>query len=144
MGLQRYGLYICWFLACIGTLISLYYSHIRLLEPCNLCWYQRVCLFPLVWILGISAYRGWLSNIWCVLPLTSLGFLCALYQIGIQEIPHWNPIDICGHGPSCIERITVIGPITVPMLSATLFLTLSLLLFKTHRKLALQEDYDGR
>jgi len=121
MWVGRYGLYTAWVLACLGTLVSLYYSHIRLLEPCHLCWYQRICLFPLTIVLGMAAYRGFLGIAYYALPLTLCGLLVALYQVGIQEIPGWNPIDICGGGPSCVERLVVIGPLTVPMLSACLF-----------------------
>lgn len=116
--IRKYGLYTAWVIACVGTLMSLYYSEIAHLEPCHLCWYQRICLFPLAIILGIAAYRGALHVARYVLPLIILGFTLALYQIGLQEIPGWNPIDICGGGPSCEESITVIGPLTIPMLSA--------------------------
>ncbi|MBS0624007.1 MAG: disulfide bond formation protein B [Verrucomicrobia bacterium] len=128
MWLQRYGLYFAWLLACVGTLVSLYYSHIRQLEPCHLCWYQRMCLFPLTILLGIAAYRGFLGMAYYVLPLSLLGCLVGLYQIGIQEIPGWNPIDICGNGPSCVERVVVFGPFTIPMLSALLFACITALM----------------
>lgn len=128
MIIKRYGLYFTWLLACIGTLISLYFSNVKHLDPCHLCWYQRTCLFPLTVLLGIAAYRGFSEIAIYTLPLALIGLGFALYQIGIQEIPGWNPIDICGAGPSCTERTVVIGPITIPMLSAALFLSISLLL----------------
>ncbi len=119
--ISRYGLYLAWLMACLGTLFSLYYSEIRHLEPCHLCWYQRICLFPLTIILGLAAYRGALEVARFVLPLAIIGFLLATYQVALQEIPGWNPIDICGGGPSCDHSITVVGFLTIPMLSAAGF-----------------------
>ena len=124
----RYGLYTAWVIAVIGSLGSLYFSEIKHWEPCHLCWYQRICLFPLVAILGLAAYRGFLGISRYALPLVILGFMLALYKVALQEIPGWHPIDICGGGPSCENGIAIIGPITIPMLSTALFLVIGALL----------------
>jgi len=117
--IRKYGLYFAWVTAAIGTMASLYFSEIKNFEPCHLCWYQRMCLFPLFIILGIAVHNGFLGIVRYVLPQVILGFLFALYQVAIQEIPGWNPIDICGAGPSCSEKIPIgLGFITIPMLSA--------------------------
>ena len=127
--IQKYGLYFAWLLATCGVLCSLYFSDVKNLEPCHLCWYQRICLFPLVIILGIAAYEGFLGIARYLVPQVACGFLFALYQIAIQEIPGWNPIDMCGAGPSCSEKISIgLGPITIPMLSAFGFLLIGFIL----------------
>ncbi len=126
---RRYGLYFSWLITCIAFVGSLYFSDIRHHEPCHLCWYQRICLFPLIFILGIACYRGFRGIGIYVLPLVVIGLLFAIYQIAIQEIPGWNPIDMCGAGPSCSERVEIgLGFITLPMLSALAFLAIILLL----------------
>ncbi len=122
-------LYIAWLLASIGTLVSLYFSEIRHLEPCHMCWFQRICLFPLVIILGIAAYKSFFDITRYVLPQIIIGLVVALYQIAIQEIPGWNPIDICGAGPSCSEKYYIgLGMITIPMLSAAGFIVIGVFL----------------
>jgi len=136
-------LYLAWLLAFFGTLISLYFSEIRHLEPCHLCWYQRICLFPLAITLGIAAYKSFFDITRYVLPQIIIGFLFATYQIAIQEIPGWNPIDICGAGPSCSEKINIgLGIITIPMLSACAFFVIGLLVllsWKRHRRTQKEE-----
>lgn len=125
----RYGLYTAWLIALASLLGSLYFREIGHIEPCNLCWYQRICVFPLTIILGIAAYRGFTGIMPYVLPQSLIGLVLACYQIAIQEIPGWYPIPMCGAGPSCSEKIDVgLGFITMPMLSATSFLVISLLL----------------
>lgn len=128
--LKKYGLYCAWVLACIGTLISLYFSDIRHHEPCHLCWFQRIALFPLVILLGIGVYFGDRKVCTYALPLVIVGLAFAGYQILIQQIPGWTPIDLCGAGPNCSEKINIgLGFISIPMLSAANFIFLGALLW---------------
>lgn len=132
---RHFELYLAWLFAALGTLVSLYISGVRHFEPCNLCWFQRIALFPLAIILGIAAYKGFLDITRYVLPQVIIGFLFAAYQIAIQEIPGWNPIDICGAGPSCAKKFSIgLGPISLPMLSAAGFLVIGILLILSWKK----------
>lgn len=126
--MRRWGTYVAWVIATLASLISLYFSDIRHHDPCHLCWYQRICLFPLVIILGMACWRGFFGIAAYVIPQVIIGLIFALYQVAIQEIPGWNPIDICGAGPSCAEKFTVLGPITIPMLSVVCFLIIGFFL----------------
>lgn len=137
--ITRFSLYLSWLLASIGLLGSLYFSEIRHFEPCHLCWFQRIFLFPLVILLGIATYNGDTKVIRYALAFPLLGFLVALYQVIIQEIPSFNPIEICGAGPSCSAKIDIgLGFISLPLLSAINFLIIAALLInlkiKTSRK----------
>ena len=49
-------LYFSWVVALIATLGSLYFSEIKQFIPCELCWYQRIFMYPLVLILGIGTF----------------------------------------------------------------------------------------
>jgi disulfide bond formation protein DsbB len=129
---KRYGLYCAWVLACFGVIGSLFFSEVRHLQPCTLCWYQRLALFPLALILGFGTYLGDRHVVRYSLPLVSLGLLFAFYQIGIQEIPDWDPIELCGAGPDCSEKVLIgLGNITLPMLSALNFLAIAFFLLGT-------------
>lgn len=128
MWIRRYSLYFAWLLACIQTLGSLYYSNFRHFEPCLLCWYQRIALFPLVIILGIATYRSFYGISRYVLPQVILGLLASLYQIILQQIPDLNFIDICSGEKSCSDKIYIVGPFTVPIASALFFFLITLFL----------------
>lgn len=126
---KLYALYFAWLLCCFAALGSLYFSEIRHLEPCHLCWYQRICLYPLVIILGIAVYKSSFEVIPYIYPQVIIGLLIAFYQIVIQEVPNWQPIELCGAGPSCSVKIDIgLGPITIPMLSAGVYLLVALLM----------------
>lgn len=127
--IRKYALYCAWVLACVGVLVSLYFSEVLHIAPCNLCWYQRISLFPLTIVLGIATYGSDLKVVRYALPIAIVGFCFALYQVMLQEIPDWNPLELCGKGPSCSEKIDIgLGPISIPMLSTTNFLLISFLL----------------
>lgn len=126
---KRYGLYFAWLFSSFGVLGSLYFSEVLHIEPCNLCWYQRISLFPIAFILGIGAYCADWRVVRYTLPIAVIGLLFAIYQVLIQEIPGWNPIELCGAGPDCSTKIYVMGSkITIPMLSALNFIIISLFL----------------
>ncbi len=132
---RRFGLYIAWLIAIVGSLICLYFSDIVRIQPCNLCWYQRTFLFPQAIILGIAAYRGEALIVPYALTLTIIGFFIALYQVLIQEVPGWNVIEMCGAGPSCASKVDIgLGFITIPMLSLVGFLAIALLLWGVKRE----------
>lgn len=122
-------------MACIATLGSLYFSEVLRHEPCHMCWYQRIAIFPLVIILGIACWRNFFGIVPYVMPLLGFGLVIALYQVLIQELPGWQPIDMCGSGPSCTEKFDIgLGPITIPMLSVGAFAMMMFLLYTARLK----------
>ena len=78
--LRSHGLYLAWVVALAGTLLSLYFSELRHIEPCRYCWYQRIALFPLAIQLGIFTYRGDTNAVLYGIPLCFAGFLAAFVQ----------------------------------------------------------------
>ncbi|CAG9045783.1 disulfide formation protein [Chlamydia abortus] len=130
--LRNYALYFAWLIGCTGTVTSIYYSYLLNIEPCVLCYYQRICLFPLSVILGIATYReDDLVKIYA-LPLSIMGMLIAVYQICLQEIAGMT-IDICGR-VSCSTKLFIFGFITIPMASALVFCAISCLLILSDSK----------
>ena len=49
-------LFLCWLLVSMSTMGSLFFSYVMEFAPCVLCWYQRICLFPLVLILAVGLF----------------------------------------------------------------------------------------
>mgnify|MGYP003775301371 CR=1 FL=1 len=53
-------LFLGWLLVSVSATISLFFSSVLEYEPCVLCWYQRICLFPM--ILSIKGLLNMLSR----------------------------------------------------------------------------------
>lgn len=73
-------MFIAWVISVIATLSALFIGEIMGKIPCNLCWYQRIFMFPLPIILGIALYRVDFSAWRYALPLSVGGAGIAAFQ----------------------------------------------------------------
>ena len=60
---------VSWLVALVSTLGALFFSEVMDLEPCVLCWYQRIAMYPLALLLTVAAVRRDRSAKWYCLPL---------------------------------------------------------------------------
>ena len=66
--------------AVVATAGSLYFSLGLGLVPCELCWYQRILMYPLVLVLGVAALENRRRGFLTALPLSILGVVVAAYS----------------------------------------------------------------
>jgi len=131
-------IFICWIVASVSTLGSLFFSEIMELPPCALCWYQRVFMFPLVIILLIGLFPFDKSIIKYALPLAFAGWGFAFYHYLLYSgfIP--ESIQPCSQGVSCSETyLDLFGFLTIPMLSLISFSIIIGLLLILRRRLSI-------
>ena len=130
-------LFICWLIASISTLGSLFFSEIMKFSPCVLCWYQRICLFPLVLMLSMGLFSFDKSVVKYALPLALAGWFIAFYHNLLYAGIIPESIQPCSQGVSCTEDyINLFGIFTIPMLSLISFSTIVALLFILKRRLS--------
>ncbi len=110
--------------ALIATLGSLFFSESAGFLPCKLCWFQRIFMYPLVIILGISFLRK--ENISkYVIALAAIGGSISLYHYGLQVYTTLTKVSaVCdATGVSCAsDYIFQLGYVTIPMMALTAFL----------------------
>jgi disulfide bond formation protein DsbB len=129
-------LFMGWLLVSVSTTISLFFSSVLEYEPCVLCWYQRICLFPMVFILAAGLFPNFdKSVIKYALPLSIAGGLTAFYHSLLYAGIIPESIQPCSQGVSCTEKyFELFGFVSIPMLSFIAFSTLvALLLFLKRR-----------
>ena len=115
-------LFSAWLVAFASTLGSLFFSSVMDFAPCMLCWYQRICVFPLVVILARGLFPFDRSVVKYALPLAGIGWLLAAYH----NLLHvgWIPADLqpCAKGVSCTEEyIELFGILSIPALALISF-----------------------
>lgn len=116
---QQCLLFSTWLIALVAMIATLLASGILQWPVCPLCWYQRICIYPLVILLGVAAYRNEKLIIPYALPFPAIGFLFAAYQYLEQMIPGFSPIEFCTQGVPCSTiHLKLLGFITIPFLSA--------------------------
>ena len=130
-------IFICWIIASVSTLGSLFFSEIMEFAPCALCWYQRIFMFPLVILLLVGLFPFDKNVIKYALPLALTGWGFALYHYLLYSgfIP--ESIQPCSQGVSCSETyLDLFGFLTIPMLSLMSFSTIIVLLVILKRRLS--------
>lgn len=126
----------CWLVALVSTLGSLVFSEIMNLEPCVLCWYQRIAMFPLALMLAQGLYTQDGQCVKYALPLAVAGWLVAFYHCLLYGgfIP--KGMQPCGKGVSCaVQKLELVGFITIPLLSVAAFSLIVLLLMTVKKGL---------
>ena len=122
------------FFALVATLGSLFLSEVAKYSPCLLCWYQRIFMYPLVFVLGTALFKKTRDVASYVLPLSMVGGLLAAFHYWGQVT--YNPFTSCaaiGFSVSCSERFfTHFGYITIPFMafSAFVYITSLMIIFK--------------
>lgn len=124
-----YAYLAAWSIAIVGTLGSLYFSEIRDLVPCSLCWYQRIAMYPLVLIFPVGILRRDAKLGWYGLPLAVVGLGIALVHLLLQAGVIPESAAPCQAGLSCANIQEVwFGFVTIPLLSAIGFASIVALL----------------
>lgn len=118
--------YAAWFIALVGMVGSLFLSEVMELPPCSLCWYQRIALYPLVFIIGVgiaTADTGWKKYAW---PLVIAGLLIAAYHNLLYYGFISEDLAPCTEGIPCNAKLLeLFGFITIPLMSLASFIAVA-------------------
>jgi disulfide bond formation protein DsbB len=114
---------------------SLFFGEVMKLPPCTLCWYQRICLFPLVAIVPAGIVLRDKNLAFYTLPLVLAGLGLAVYHNLIYYGLVPETLTPCTQGVPCSSRqIEWLGFVTIPLMALTAFLSLAICLI-VHRRL---------
>jgi disulfide bond formation protein DsbB len=109
-------------IALAATLGALFIGEVLGQMPCVLCWYQRIAMFPLVLILGLSIWRAdGMARVYG-LPLAVAGLAVATWHSGLYAGLIPQAIAPCTKdGPSCTGDGMLILGMPIPFLSLAAF-----------------------
>lgn len=123
------SLWLAWLVATVATAGSLYFSEIADYVPCRLCWFQRICMFPLAGILLVAAIRRDRNVRWYALPFLIAGIAVSSYHYIIEWRPSWGE-GACSVGPACTDVwFRRLGFVTLSFMALCGFLSIVALLF---------------
>ena len=138
-----YELWAGFVVASIATAGSLFYSEIANFQPCDLCWFQRICMYPMSGLLLLFAWKGEHRAARYLLALPIAGAGVSIYHMLIQygAIAEPNSCTVsptascatnwiatpaaCQVGAGCaVKWIDEFGYVTIPTIALSGFLLL--------------------
>lgn len=107
------------FISLFAMIVSLYYSYYLHIPACELCWLQRIFIYPLVFIFGVAWYKGDTKVYDYIMTISGAGFAIALYHHYLQM--GYNLLAPCSTAPFAVDCATPtfieFGFITYPFMA---------------------------
>lgn len=132
---ERYALPLGFFVSLFAMLGSLYYSYYLHIPPCELCWIQRIFVYPLVFIFGMAWYKNDRKIFDYVMMLSLIGFAIAMYHHYLQL--GYDLLKPCSTAPFAVDCATPTfieyGFVTYPFMAVVTFASTFLIAFSAKR-----------
>jgi len=100
---------------------SLYFSEAAHFTPCNLCWYQRIAMYPLVPVLGLAAWRRDDDIRPYAATLAALGAAVSAYHVLLERLPSLESGACDVTNPCTIIWVRRFGYLTIPTMALSAF-----------------------
>ena len=124
--LASHSTLLAFIVAVTATASSLTFSDVFDMNPCKLCIYQRIVIFPQVIILGVALWKkhhDMITDYAIALASVAIPISIFHYTLQITDAPAvhaFAPCDVTGQAPSCSNYyIHMYGYVTIPMMALT-------------------------
>ena len=107
--------------AVLATVGSLWYSEGAHFPPCELCWYQRIAMYPLALLLVMAAVRRDAGIRPYGMALAGVGLAVSLWHSFIETFPDRDPGGCDPSNPCTIRWVEGLGFWTIPRMAAVCF-----------------------
>jgi disulfide bond formation protein DsbB len=119
-----YELWAAFVVAALATGGSLFLSEVAGFVPCELCWYQRICMYPLSILTLCAAFHVDYRVARYLLPLPVVGACVSVFHVLVENHVVSTPQG-CQVGAGCtVKWINEFGYMTIPTLALTAFVLL--------------------
>jgi disulfide bond formation protein DsbB len=121
--IEGYELWLVFLVTAIATGGSLFFSEIAGFVPCELCWYQRICMYPLSIVTLLAALADERRVARYLLPLPVVGAGVSVYHLLIENgVVKQSQICLLSAPGGCATKwIEEFGYVTIPTLALTGF-----------------------
>lgn len=118
-----YELWAAFVVAAVATGGSLFFSEIAHYPPCELCWFQRICMYPLSILTLLPALAGDERVARHLLPLPLVGAGISVYHLLVENgvVQQAQACLAFAPGGCSVKWINEFGYMTIPTLALTGF-----------------------
>ncbi len=127
-----YELWLAFLVAAVATGGSLFFSEVAHFVPCELCWFQRICMYPLSITTLLMALANDHRAVRYLLPLPVVGSGISVYHLLVENgvVRESQACLVSAPGGCATKWINEFGYMTIPTLALTAFvLTFAFMLF---------------
>jgi disulfide bond formation protein DsbB len=144
--LEGYELWLVFLVSSIATGGSLFFSEIAHFVPCELCWYQRICMYPLSIVTLLAAIANDRRVARYLLPLPLVGAGISVYHLLVENgvVGESKACLISAPGGCGVKWIDEFGYVTIPTLALTGFALCFAFLLLAALPLATVRTHDER
>jgi len=122
------AIWLAWIVALVATVGSLIYSEIAHFEPCRLCWFQRIAMYPMALVLLVGAIRREFQVKFYALPLALIGLGISIYHYIVQRFPNLEGGACDPDNPCSAILVDIFGFISIPFMAGAGFIVIAVLL----------------
>ncbi len=118
-----YELWLAFGVTAVATGGSLFFSEVAGFVPCELCWFQRICMYPLSITTLLAAIANDHRAARYLLPLPAVGAGISVYHILVENgvVEQTNACLISAPGGCAVKWVDELGYVTIPVLALTGF-----------------------
>ncbi len=127
-GLADAARWLAWVVATASMAGSLIYSDVFGFEPCLLCWYQRIAMYPLAVVLLVGAIRRDVAIRLYGLPLAVVGLGISVWHYLLQTFPNLESGACDPANPCSAKYVNIFDFISIPFMAGAGFLLVTVLL----------------
>lgn len=118
----RWSMFVASAFTVVAMAGSLWFSEVAGYLPCELCWYQRIAMYPLAWLTTVAALRRDRRAAWYIVPLASAGLCISVWHWLIERIPSLSSASSCSVTVPCtVPWFTSFGFVTLAFMAASGF-----------------------
>ena len=122
----RHALWLGLIVSLTAVLGSLFYSNIVGFPPCNLCWWQRIFIYPQLVLFLVAVKTSDFKVFRYSVPLAVVASIISIYHMFVQM--GGNSILPCSATASCAKLyVYAFGYITIPSMALTISVAILLL-----------------
>ncbi|HSL11091.1 MAG TPA: disulfide bond formation protein B [Actinomycetota bacterium] len=100
-----------------ATLGSLYYSEVANFPPCELCWFQRIAMYPMPVLLAVAWHRGDTHVRRYVMPVALIGAAISIYHYQLERFPDQGGFSCAVDNPCTLVWVWMFRFISIPLMA---------------------------
>lgn len=132
---ERYAFPFGFFVSLFAMLGSLYYQFYLHIQPCELCWFGRIFIYPQVFIFGMAWYKNDRRIFDYIMMLSVVGGLISVYHHYLQL--GYDLLKPCSTAPFAVDCATPTfieyGFVTYPLMGVVTLVLTFLIAFSAKR-----------